>query len=160
MFSKSRGLWGSISERVSGAENKDFSPCITPMPLPNRKASFLGPKLWRPLLQAPKSPPPCPWFPGDPNSGGGWREGGPRRPGRGGEPVGGVTGLWGSELAGRPSPSGKGVQGGWPQGPRPWVAGSEAARPRAGLCSWARGCLSLTQCGFYNLWGGGGPRNN
>lgn len=89
LLSKSRGLWGSISERVSGAENKDFSPCITPMPLPNRKASFLGPKLWRPLLQAPKSPPPCPWFPGDPNSGGGWREGGPRRPGRGGEPVGG-----------------------------------------------------------------------
>ena len=71
-----------------------------------------------------------------------------------------VRGLWGSEPAGRPSPSGGGIQGGWPQGPRPLAAGSEAAGLQGGLCSWARGCLSLTQCGFYTLQGGGGPRNN
>lgn len=69
----------------------------------------------------------------------------------------GVKGLWGSEPAGRPSPSAGRIQGGWPQGPRPQAAGSESAGPQGGLCSWARGCLSLTQCGFYTLRVGEGP---
>lgn len=38
--------------------------------------------------------------------------------------------------------------------PGPRRLGSEAVGPQGGLCSWARGCLSLTQCGFCTLWVG------
>ena len=76
-------------------------------------------------------------------------------PGGQGEVESQVIGLWGSEPAERPSPSVGGIQGGWPQGPRPLAAGSEAAGPQGGLCNWARGRLSPTQCRFYTLRGGG-----
>lgn len=64
--SKSHGLTGGVTERGSGflgMEIRIFLPALSLSPLPSRRASSLGSKLWRPSLQAPESSPPCPLFP-------------------------------------------------------------------------------------------------